>query len=326
MDKETLSHYGWIVILVLILAVMLALASPFGTFVAGAIKSTTAGLFDVNQNALGVAGINVDKVLFETCEHDYQTDVVVDCNTIGTITYTCTKCGGTYAEEKTSAQHTFDNASDLTCNVCNVKFTEYAFIATDYDAKMGTTTIIDENVIIPETFECDGVNYKVTSIAYRGFYECESLVYIEFPNSLKSIGRGAFEHCSSLKSIIIPDSVTTIDRYAFSNCYALESAYISKNMKEINGDVFLRCYSLNNVIIPDGVNSIGSCAFHLNNSLTTITLPSSLRFISSDAFNGSIAIETVNFKGTEEEWSKLSIGSNNQGITNANIVFNYVEK
>ena len=30
MDKETLSNYGWIVICVLVLAVMLALATPFG--------------------------------------------------------------------------------------------------------------------------------------------------------------------------------------------------------------------------------------------------------------------------------------------------------
>ena len=57
MDKETLSNYGWIVILVLVLAVMLALASPFGNFVATALKSTTQGLFDVNQNALDIAGI-----------------------------------------------------------------------------------------------------------------------------------------------------------------------------------------------------------------------------------------------------------------------------
>ena len=34
MDKETLSHYGWIVILTLILSVMLALGTPFGKFVA----------------------------------------------------------------------------------------------------------------------------------------------------------------------------------------------------------------------------------------------------------------------------------------------------
>ena len=59
MDKETLSNYGWIVILVLILAVMIALATPFGNFIAEAIKSTTAGFFSVNENALGAAGITI---------------------------------------------------------------------------------------------------------------------------------------------------------------------------------------------------------------------------------------------------------------------------
>ena len=57
MDKETLSNYGWIVICVLVLAVMIALAGPFGNFVADAVKSTTQGLFDVNQNALDAADV-----------------------------------------------------------------------------------------------------------------------------------------------------------------------------------------------------------------------------------------------------------------------------
>jgi len=60
MDKETLSNYGWIVICVLVLAVMLAFATPFGTFVADAVKSTTQGLFDVNQSALDAAEIIID--------------------------------------------------------------------------------------------------------------------------------------------------------------------------------------------------------------------------------------------------------------------------
>jgi hypothetical protein len=59
MDKETLSNYGWIVILVLILAVMIALATPFGSFIADAVKATTAGFFSVNQNAMGAAGITI---------------------------------------------------------------------------------------------------------------------------------------------------------------------------------------------------------------------------------------------------------------------------
>ena len=67
MDKETLSNYGWIVILVLILAVMLALATPFGTFIADGIKSTTQGLFDVNYSALNSTGlINIGNQSFDT--------------------------------------------------------------------------------------------------------------------------------------------------------------------------------------------------------------------------------------------------------------------
>ena len=57
MDKETLSNYGWIVICVLVLAVMIALATPFGSYVSDAVKSTTQGLFDTNKNALNSTGL-----------------------------------------------------------------------------------------------------------------------------------------------------------------------------------------------------------------------------------------------------------------------------
>ena len=52
MDKETLSHYGWIVICVLVLAVMLALATPFGSFVSKSVDNTLKGFIDTNDNAL----------------------------------------------------------------------------------------------------------------------------------------------------------------------------------------------------------------------------------------------------------------------------------
>lgn len=96
MDKETLSNYGWIVICVLVLAVMIALATPFGTFIADAVKSTTQGLFDVNQNALNSTGlINIDRQEFESCEHTYEN-------------YKCTQCG---------------NIQDHPCNYENSKCT-----------------------------------------------------------------------------------------------------------------------------------------------------------------------------------------------------------
>ena len=66
MDKETLSNYGWIVICVLVLAVMIALATPFGSFISEAIQSTTKGLFDVNKSALDSTGlINIGNQEFD---------------------------------------------------------------------------------------------------------------------------------------------------------------------------------------------------------------------------------------------------------------------
>ena len=64
MDKETLSNYGWIVICVLVLAVLLALATPFGGFISTAIENTTQGLFATEKGALGAAGIDAGELVF----------------------------------------------------------------------------------------------------------------------------------------------------------------------------------------------------------------------------------------------------------------------
>ena len=52
MDKETLSNYGWVVICVLVLVVMIALATPFGRYIADAVKGTTQALFSATQTRL----------------------------------------------------------------------------------------------------------------------------------------------------------------------------------------------------------------------------------------------------------------------------------
>ena len=52
MDKETLSNYGWVVVCVLVLAVMIALATPFGNFVASAVENTAESLFGASQKAM----------------------------------------------------------------------------------------------------------------------------------------------------------------------------------------------------------------------------------------------------------------------------------
>ncbi len=54
MDRQTLSNYGWIVIAVLVLSVMIALATPFGQFIKLGAESTLFGLIGTSDNALGI--------------------------------------------------------------------------------------------------------------------------------------------------------------------------------------------------------------------------------------------------------------------------------
>ena len=271
MDKETLSHYGWIVILVLILAVMLALASPFGSFIAGAIKSTTAGLFNVNQAALGSAGIDVNDVVFNQCEHEYTTDVVVDCNTTGTINYTCDKCGDTYTEERETAKHTFDGSGDLECDECGIVFIEYAFKASDYKTKTGIS-VYTGDVVIPETFQAkDGKYYKTTSIDELAFFQ-NGITSVVIPDSVQAIGQSAFNGCTKLTKVKIPEGVTVINDYVFSEC-----AFASVGITGSGADLEL----------PNTITSIGKYAFDETALLNDVVLPESISVIAQRAFDKS---------------------------------------
>ena len=88
MDRETLSHYGWIVILVLILAVLLAFATPFGSFIADGFKATYAGFDMVGNGAMDVVmnstgGCTHNNTEIKNVTDDYTGDTVCDkCGTV----------------------------------------------------------------------------------------------------------------------------------------------------------------------------------------------------------------------------------------------------
>ena len=110
-----------------------------------------------------------------------------------------------------------------------------------------------------------------------------------------------FKNCTGLGGIKLPDWITSIDDYAFTNCTHLVNISISQGVTSIGANAFEFCSSLKNISIPDNVTSIGNYAFHDCSNLTTI-----------------------NYKGTEEQWNEISIGSNgNEYLTGATV--NYTE-
>ena len=142
---------------------------------------------------------------------------------------------------------------------------------------------------------------SATRIGGSAFYRCTGLTSIVIPDSVTSIGDYAFDGCIGLTSIVIPDSVTNIGRCAFDGCTGLTSIAIPDSVKSIGYSTFKNCTGLTIIVIPDSVTSIGDCAFW-----------------------DCISLKDVYYTGTEAEWAKISIGSENDYLTNATIHYNYV--
>jgi outer membrane protein assembly factor BamE (lipoprotein component of BamABCDE complex) len=110
-------------------------------------------------------------------------------------------------------------------------------------------------------------NSQLTNIGYA-FYGCSSLVSIEIPSSVISIGDGAFYGCSSLTSIEIPSSITSIGDYAFYGCSSLTSIEIPSSVTSMGDGAFAGCSNLASIVIPSSVTSIGWQTFSGCSGLT----------------------------------------------------------
>lgn len=75
MDKRTLTHYGWIAVVSLILAIMLAFASPFGTYIGDAVVSIARGFFISQDSALDKDNIDGKGDKFDTEFNKVQADL-----------------------------------------------------------------------------------------------------------------------------------------------------------------------------------------------------------------------------------------------------------
>lgn len=95
------------------------------------------------------------------------------------------------------------------------------------DAFNGNTTLLGVN--LPNT---------VTTLGLRSFYNCQNLYSVFLGNGLNTIGNGSFWGAKSLTSIHIPFNVFAIGYAAFSNCSALKKISILNSSTSFDGEVF----------------------------------------------------------------------------------------
>ena len=206
--------------------------------------------------------------------------------------------------------------------------------------------------IVSVVFEEDSV---CESIGEAAFYNCTCLTSVEIGDSVTSIGDYAFYGCSNLTEIqykatecadlsknnyifayagqsgegitvTIGKTVKKVPAYMFCSNYSYP-AYAPKIIgivfeegsvcESIGEGAFKYCDGLTSVVIGDSVTSIGKDAFYNCYSLTSLVIGDSVTSISGSAFAYCYSLTEVYYKGTESEWSGISIDSYNSELTDA---------
>ena len=81
MNKQTLSSYGWIVIITMVLSVMIALASPFGEYIGKAIHNTEKSIISSNEVFVdGLLDATNTVVSVKTLQEKYEFTKIISLN------------------------------------------------------------------------------------------------------------------------------------------------------------------------------------------------------------------------------------------------------
>lgn len=313
MDKETLSNYGWIVILVLILAVLLALATPFGNFVAGAIKATTAGFFGVNESALGAAGITIPGQEFEDVDDGYNHDAPA-LHPIGTIPE-----GGTYYVGVSAGTQTGDYSTATAIYSAGQEFPDTVnlgdvYVYGDYEYRYKQFYDARYSQWLKRAWDLEGWGVRVLDTAKTTygpilesingepltnmdatFYDCQLLENTTaIPSSVK-IMEYTFGECwalTDLSDLALPIGLTDM-AYTFNNCMNIVTAPAIPNSVTDMFNTFHRCKSLTAApVLPDSLKDMG-CTFQDCETITNApVIPNGVGRMTS-AFSGCKSLTTA---------------------------------
>lgn len=175
---------------------------------------------------------------------------------------------------------------------------EADYVVGDYKVKDGTILVCDE--AFNNQDHLTGIEFpdSVKRIGKDAFYYCSGLKNITFGQGLEIIDDYAFYECIALESLTFPDSLVTIGYCAFSSCQKVTDITFGKGLKSIGESAFYYCRGLETLVFPDGLESIGNCAFESCRNLKKATFGPAIKEIDYSAFDDSWDFEIHGYVNT----------------------------
>ena len=188
------------------------------------------------------------------------------------------------------------------------------------------------DIVIPEKFTYEGVEYTVVATAANAFVGCRDLTSVSLPATCVTIARNTFKDCSKLSKSPIPETATSVGSGVFNGCTSLEEVTIVPGWNKPISEEFANCPNLKRLIISDGsdpvvmkvtmfgansearvaINSIeyiymgrnvdasaylnNEQPFHNMGKLNTLVIGGQTTTIQGTTFQGCTALNTVTFQ------------------------------
>ena len=149
------------------------------------------------------------------------------------------------------------------------------------------------------------------SIGVYAFANCESLVGITFPGSLKRVEDGIFMGCTSLREVVLSEGIEEVGRSAFQRCHGLERVQLPSTLKELGSWAFEECWRLRHVELSEGLETMGDAVFRRCRRLERIRIPSTLMKV-GDSF--SLLAPKESDKNEQEKLDPASLAAWWKGV------------
>jgi hypothetical protein len=174
----------------------------------------------------------------------------------------------------------------------------------DSSAFQNTTTLVSIN--IPT---------NILTIGDFAFFNCSSLTSINLPTELQSLGINLFQGCTSLTSLVFPPNILNVPNAFCQGCSSLVSFKFTGPITSINNSAFYYCASLKSITLPVSLYEIQNRAFS-NSGLVSIAIPAYVYLIGASVFSECSSLRLVQFLGDRPSFldSDMLNGTNIQHI------------